>query len=202
MTTVFSRTDSILSGEIAAVSAAVTGPVLQPGEPGYAQETAAFNLVHEQRPAVAVGASSPQDVQAAVSFASRHGMPVAVLATGHGAVAPSDGAHQHVPDDWGHRWDRPRRPAPQACSRRPRHCASIAFEPLLRAPRNNRVRVAGARFFLLPAGLTISGALIFFSSWLARLIQLQREQAELTRRLLDRTPDPDPSSTQLIPVAD
>jgi hypothetical protein len=45
-------------------------------------------------------------------------------------------------------------------------------------------------------------ALIFFSSWLARLIQLQREQAELTRRLLDRTPDPDPSSTQLIPVAD
>jgi hypothetical protein len=27
------------------------------------------------------------------------------------------------------------------------------------------------------------------------------EQAELTRRLLDRTPAPDPSSTQLIPVA-
>jgi hypothetical protein len=44
--------------------------------------------------------------------------------------------------------------------------------------------------------------LIFFSSWLARLIQLQREQAELTRRLLDRTPAPDPWSTQLIPVAD
>jgi hypothetical protein len=54
---------------------------------------------------------------------------------------------------------------------------------------------------LFGLGLTISGALIFFSSWLARLIQLQREQAELTRRLLDRTPTPGPSSTQLIPVA-
>jgi uncharacterized integral membrane protein len=59
--------------------------------------------------------------------------------------------------------------------------------------------VSGGLFGL---GLTISGALIFFSSWLARLIQLQRERAELTRRLLDRTPAPDPSSTQLIPVAD
>jgi uncharacterized integral membrane protein len=55
---------------------------------------------------------------------------------------------------------------------------------------------------LFGLGLTISGALISFSSWLARLIQLQREQAELTRRLLDRTSAPDPSSTQLISVAD
>ncbi len=53
---------------------------------------------------------------------------------------------------------------------------------------------------LFGLGLTISGALIFFSSWLARLIQLPREQAELTRRLLDRTPAPTP--TRLIPVAD
>lgn len=34
--------------------------------------------------------------------------------------------------------------------------------------------VSGGLFGL---GLTISGVLIFFSSWLARLIQLQREQA-------------------------
>jgi hypothetical protein len=40
-----------------------------------------------------------------------------------------------------------------------------------------------------PASLT------FVTSWLARLIQLQREQAGLTRRLLDRTPAPVPSST-------
>jgi hypothetical protein len=42
---------------------------------------------------------------------------------------------------------------------------------------------------LLGLGLTLSGALMFFSSWLARRIQLQREQAELTRR---RPPAPGP----------
>jgi len=39
---------------------------------------------------------------------------------------------------------------------------------------------------LLGLGLTFCGALIFFSSWLARLVELQRQQAELTRRLHER----------------
>ncbi|MEJ3747367.1 hypothetical protein WEI85_29285 [Actinomycetes bacterium KLBMP 9797] len=56
--------------------------------------------------------------------------------------------------------------------------------------------VSGGLFGL---GLTISGALIFFSSWLARLVHLQREQAALTRRLLDRTPAPDPTLTRILP---
>lgn len=57
--------------------------------------------------------------------------------------------------------------------------------------------VSGGLFGL---GLTICGALIFFSSWLARLISMQREQAELTRRLLDRTPAAEPDSTRLLPT--
>jgi hypothetical protein len=59
--------------------------------------------------------------------------------------------------------------------------------------------VSGGLFGL---GLTVCGALIFFSSWLARLAHLQREQAELTRRLLDRAPVPEPASTQLMPVVE
>jgi uncharacterized integral membrane protein len=43
--------------------------------------------------------------------------------------------------------------------------------------------VSGGLFGL---GLTICGALIFFSSWLARLVQLQRQQAELTKQLLEQ----------------
>ncbi|HKT05911.1 MAG TPA: hypothetical protein VJT31_40920 [Rugosimonospora sp.] len=57
--------------------------------------------------------------------------------------------------------------------------------------------VSGGLFGL---GLTASGALVFFSSWLARLAQLQREQAELARQLLERMPVRDPASTQPIPV--
>jgi hypothetical protein len=49
---------------------------------------------------------------------------------------------------------------------------------------------------LLGLGLTFCGALVFFSSWLARLVQLQREQTELTRRLLAE------SSTRLLPTLD
>jgi hypothetical protein len=70
----------------------VAGPVLVAGDEGYAEETFAWNLATPQAPAVVVGATSAEDVQAAVRFAARHELPVAVLATGHGMVAPSDGA--------------------------------------------------------------------------------------------------------------
>jgi hypothetical protein len=42
--------------------------------------------------------------------------------------------------------------------------------------------VSGGLFGL---GLTFCGALVFFSSWLARLVQLQRQQTELTRQLIE-----------------
>jgi hypothetical protein len=57
--------------------------------------------------------------------------------------------------------------------------------------------VSGGLFGL---GLTICGALIFFSSWLARLVQLQRQQAELTKRLLEHMAVKENSSTQLMPM--
>jgi len=63
--------------------------------------------------------------------------------------------------------------------------------------------VSGGLFGL---GLTFCGALIFFSSWLARLVQLQREQADLTRRLIERTPpkapEPTTTPTQKLPVTE
>jgi hypothetical protein len=59
--------------------------------------------------------------------------------------------------------------------------------------------VSGGLFGL---GLTICGALIFFSAWLARLAQLQREQAELTKRLLEQLSVREESSTQLLPVGE
>jgi len=68
------------------------GPVLLPGDDGYDLETATFNLIHSHRAALVVGAAHRRDVQAAVRFARRTGLPVAVVATGHGAVVPSDGA--------------------------------------------------------------------------------------------------------------
>ncbi|MEV4538745.1 FAD-binding oxidoreductase [Asanoa sp. NPDC049518] len=70
----------------------VAGPVRAPGDDGYAVETATWNLAQVERPAVVVGATSVADVQAAVRFAGANDLPVATVATGHGAVVASDGA--------------------------------------------------------------------------------------------------------------
>jgi FAD/FMN-containing dehydrogenase len=70
---------------------AVAGPVLLPGDADTAAETAAFNAAAHHRPDVVVGATSTADVAAAVAWAARHGLSVAVQATGHGAEAAVDG---------------------------------------------------------------------------------------------------------------
>jgi hypothetical protein len=70
----------------------VTGPVLRPGDEGYPGEAEGFNLAFRHRPALIVGAANASDVQQAVRFAGDHGLPVAVVATGHGPAVVADGA--------------------------------------------------------------------------------------------------------------
>jgi len=78
--------------DLTRLTAEVAGPVLVPGDEGYAEETATWNLALTHRPVVAIGANSTADVQAAVRFASALNRPVAVVSTGHGAVVPAAGA--------------------------------------------------------------------------------------------------------------
>ncbi|MEU4651057.1 FAD-binding oxidoreductase [Nocardia fluminea] len=68
-----------------------TGPVFTPDDPGYAEEIAGFQTAYTHRPAFVVGAQHGQDVRAAVEFAARHGLSVAVQATGHGLSVATDG---------------------------------------------------------------------------------------------------------------
>ncbi|GAA5178777.1 FAD-binding oxidoreductase [Rugosimonospora acidiphila] len=78
--------------DLARLSTAAAGPVVAPGDEGYLAETATWNTALAQRPTVAVGATSAADVRAAVRFAGANGLPVAVVATGHGAVVAADDA--------------------------------------------------------------------------------------------------------------
>ncbi|MGC2999446.1 FAD-binding oxidoreductase [Streptomyces sp. G35A] len=66
----------------------IRGPVLRPGDEGYAEEVAGFNLAALHTPDVVVAASGADDVVAALRWASATGTPVAVQATGHGANFP------------------------------------------------------------------------------------------------------------------
>jgi FAD/FMN-containing dehydrogenase len=78
--------------EATALAGRLAGPVFTPGDPGYDEEIAPFNLATAHRPPFVVGAADTDDVAQAVRFAAERGLPVGVQATGHGPVtAITDG---------------------------------------------------------------------------------------------------------------
>ncbi|MRH89937.1 FAD-binding protein [Nocardia sp. SYP-A9097] len=69
----------------------VTGAVHQPGDSGYEAEISGFQTGYTHRPALVITAAHAEDVRAAVEYAARQGLPVAVQATGHGLSVAADG---------------------------------------------------------------------------------------------------------------
>jgi FAD/FMN-containing dehydrogenase len=82
----------VLREDAAPLVATVAGSVLLPGDVGYDDERAVWNLNHELVPAVIVVPESAADVQAAVTFAVRQHRPVLVKTTGHQIVGRAHGA--------------------------------------------------------------------------------------------------------------
>ena len=78
--------------DVAGLRRAVAGPVFLPGDDGYDAEVVSFNFNNPLEPAVAVGATSADDVRAAVRFAAGNDLPVAVRATGHQVAKDVHGA--------------------------------------------------------------------------------------------------------------
>lgn len=70
------------------LAAQLSGPVFAPGDAGYADEVAGFNLAVTHTPQLVVGAATEADVVAAVRYAAAHGLAVRMQATGHGAARP------------------------------------------------------------------------------------------------------------------
>jgi FAD/FMN-containing dehydrogenase len=70
--------------------AQLAGEVHVPGDPGYDDARAAWNLAFDARPALVVEPQAVEDVVAAVAFAEEADLGVAVQATGHGVAGCSD----------------------------------------------------------------------------------------------------------------
>ncbi|NKY30021.1 FAD-binding oxidoreductase [Nocardia gamkensis] len=68
-----------------------TGRVFRPGDEGYDAEIAGFQTAYTHRPGLIVGAVHAEDVRAAVEYAARRELPIAVQATGHGLSVATDG---------------------------------------------------------------------------------------------------------------
>lgn len=81
----------MMSVAIETLAGELAGPLLHPGDAAYDEEIAGFNTAVVHRPDIVVGATSTPDVQAALRYATVHGLPVAVQATGHGATTPFTG---------------------------------------------------------------------------------------------------------------
>lgn len=77
--------------DFAALRSLVSGPVLEPTDPGFTEEAGGFNLAIIHAPDAVVGVTSAADVAATVRFARDKGLTLEVLATGHGSVKPIEG---------------------------------------------------------------------------------------------------------------
>ncbi|MGW0655552.1 FAD-binding oxidoreductase [Streptomyces umbrinus] len=76
---------------VAELAGRTAGSVFAPGDAGYAEAIAAFNLRSQQRPCLVVAAAGAADVQAAVAFAAARDIPVGVMATGHQPFPTAEG---------------------------------------------------------------------------------------------------------------
>ena len=68
---------------LVALAEGMRGHLLSPGSDGYDAARRVFNGMIDRRPALVARCLGPADVQAAVSFARRHDLPVAVRGGGH-----------------------------------------------------------------------------------------------------------------------
>jgi FAD/FMN-containing dehydrogenase len=85
------QTQTIDARAVEDLRARLRGALLRPGEEGYEEARAAWNLNARQSPAVVVVAEDAEDVLFAVRFAENEGLGVGVMATGHGVGTPADG---------------------------------------------------------------------------------------------------------------
>jgi hypothetical protein len=76
------------SDTVAGLRGAVSGTVYLRGDEGLAAEVACFDPAVIHDPEVVVAATTENDVAEAVRFAAENGLPVRVLATGHGSEVP------------------------------------------------------------------------------------------------------------------
>jgi hypothetical protein len=90
-TPVAATTADDLLRRLAALRHRVDGTVLVPGDPGFAEASAGWNLGSSHTPATVVVAADVGDVIAAVTFAAEAGLGLGVQATGHGMALPVDG---------------------------------------------------------------------------------------------------------------
>lgn len=149
-----------------------TGPVFRPGDEGFDAEIAGFQTAYTHRPGVIVGAVHAEDVRAAVEYASRRELPIAVQATGHGlSVATEGGVLIGTRRMTGIRIDPARRTAQVGAGVRAGALVEAAAEHGL-APLNGSSPSVGVVGYLLGGGVGLLGRQFGYAAEQVRTIEL------------------------------
>src|SRR3954462_323077 len=86
MTTTTSRTSTAGSSiPLDELAAALRGPLIRPGEPGYDEARTVYNAMIDKHPATIARCRDAVDVMTCVNFARGYGMTVSVRGGGHNA---------------------------------------------------------------------------------------------------------------------
>ncbi|MFE6176025.1 FAD-binding oxidoreductase [Streptomyces sp. NPDC056464] len=163
----------------------IHGPVLHPGDDGYADEVMGFNLAALHTPDVVVGATGADDIVTALRWATATGTPVAIQATGHGANFPIDhGLLINTARMTDVHIDLDRRLATVAAGAKWRHVLDAAAPHGL-APLAGTSTDAGAVGYTLGGGLPVMGRAHGYAADLVRSFQVATPDGTL------RACDPD-----------
>ncbi|MEU1997928.1 FAD-binding oxidoreductase [Nocardia gamkensis] len=149
-----------------------TGPVFRPGDEGYEAEIAGFQTAYTHRPGLIVGAVHAEDVRAAVEYAARRELPIAVQATGHGlSVATEGGVLISTCRMTGIRIDPARRTAQVGAGVRAGALVEAAAEHGL-APLNGSSPSVGVVGYLLGGGVGLLARQFGYAAEHVRTIEL------------------------------
>jgi FAD/FMN-containing dehydrogenase len=166
-----------------------SGPVHEPGTPGYETGRAGFNLAVDHRPEFIVEAAGAGDVVVAVRRAVAEGRPVAVLNTGHGPTVPTDGAVMvNTRRMDGVEVDPARRTARFEAGVRWRDVIRAAA-PYGLAPLNGSSPDVGAVGYTLGGGIGLLGRRYGYAADHVRAITLVSADGALRRVTADSDPD-------------
>ncbi|MDK1471922.1 FAD-binding oxidoreductase [Streptomyces sp. 549] len=175
--------------DIRTLASRVAGPVLLPHDEGYDQERTGANLAVRHEPEVIVGATRAEDVQEAVRFASRRGLPVAVQCTGHGySVAARGGLLITTGRMTGVEIDPDRRTVSVQAGVRFEHVVPAAARYGL-APLNGSAPHVGVVSYVLGGGVGLLVRTYGYASDRVRRLELVTADGDLRTVTADDDPD-------------